>query len=97
MDFQYIREYNAVPDKAVKAQEISISEGLLGKWHLLFSESEEKRIALTEKNSLYHDTFISVIDCKLQLENKSSLEKNTSSSSLASLPKMLKWNLLTFS
>lgn len=43
MDLQYIREYNAALDKAVKAQEISISKGLLGNWHLLFSESEEKK------------------------------------------------------
>lgn len=49
MDLQNIREYNVALAKAVKTQEISISKGLLGNWQLLFSESEEKRIAMTEK------------------------------------------------
>lgn len=49
MDLQYICEYNIAITKAVKAQEIFISKGLLGNWHLFFSESEEKRIAMTEK------------------------------------------------
>lgn len=49
MDLQNIREYNVDLAKAVKTQEISISKGLLGNWQLLFSESEEKRIAMTEK------------------------------------------------
>lgn len=51
MDLQYICEYNVALAKAVKAQEISISKGLLGNWHLLFSESEEKRIFMTEKKN----------------------------------------------
>lgn len=49
MDLQNIREYNVALAKAVKTQEISISKGLLGNWQLLFSESEEKRTAMTEK------------------------------------------------
>lgn len=49
MDLQNIREYNVALAKAVKTQEISISKGHLGNWQLLFSESEEKRIAMTEK------------------------------------------------
>lgn len=52
MDLQYICEYNAALAKAVKAQEISISKGLLGNWHVLFTESEEKRIAMTEKKKI---------------------------------------------
>lgn len=49
MDPQYICEYNVALAEAVKAQEIYISKGLLGNWHLFFSESEEKKIAWLKK------------------------------------------------